>query len=519
MDIVTDIKKLSELSVKDLAQQLRLQAGLASEVQWQTLLNILDSTKDSEYGKKFGFDKIKTPDEFRKKIPVIQYNDIKPFVDRIYDGEANVLFSDPVEAFVYSSGTTGDAKLFPESRTGNTVKKIISSLRTNEIARMLEGKRSADWKVFAITNTANYETNKAGVPTGTASGLALTQVKTDSKRFAVPPIFSMLGNIATPAQNYCFAFFALAEKHVEQLVCNNVAHFIKVFDIINEKTETLLNDIEQGSISADLADDVQQKIMTVIKPNLERANELKAIFKKKGRFDISDFWPNFVCVGCWLSSSVGRIAKEYMSVFPEGTQFIHWGYGSSEAKFDVPVEVGKQNGIPVLFGTFYEFRDIITGDILLIDEIAENRLYELIITTYSGLYRYNIHDLVKMCKGDDGLPLIEFISKSKDKLILGDKTLYAGQLADMIEEYEQKTDSRIRLFQGKKQGNSIALFIEPIHNFDAAQFKAFMENAFADLGITLDSVTEYKQGYRNSLYEKVIDGKSVSSTKLPVFID
>ena len=46
-----------------------------------------------------------------------------------------------------------------------------------------------------------------------------------------------------------------------------------------------------------------------------------------------------------------------------------------------------------------------------------------------------------------------------------------------------------------------------------------MEKVLKETGIELVSVTEYEQGHRNSLYEKVVDGKSVSSTKLPVFIE
>lgn len=520
MKIITDIEKLAGLKPDQLAQILREQAAYPADTQQAVLMNIVGHSKNSAFGKKYGFAKIRSAAEYQKIVPIGEYEDFKPYIDRMFDGSKDELYSEPVAAFVLTSGTTGSSKkCFPESVTGNKVKKLISSMRSFEINRMLSGKRTDEWKVFTITNTSDYGTNKLGIPVGSASGLALAQTGKISARLAVPAELSKLGGLTSEAQNYCYALFALAEKHVEELVCNNIAHFVKIYEIINSQTKTLLNDIENGSISVEMSSENKKTLLEKIVPQPEWAAELREIFEKKGRLDIKDFWQDFVCVGCWLSSSVGRIAKEYKSLFPENTQFIHWGYGASEAKIDVPTEPGKPCGIPALFGAFYEFRDISTGEVFLLEKLAENKLYELIITTYSGLYRYNLHDLVKVYRSDDGLPQIEFISKSKDKIVVGGRTLYAGQLSDMIEKYESTSESNIRLFQGKKQNDGLALFVEPIGKFDLTAFKTYMEKVLKEAGIELVSVTEYEQGHRNSLYEKVVDGKSVSSTKLPVFIE
>ncbi len=519
MDIITNIDRLAQMSADKLTSILREQAREISQTQQQTLLNILDRSKDSEFGRKHGFSQITSYKEYRETVPVGEYADFKPYIDRMYDGEADVLFCEPVVSFVFTSGTTGDAKMFPESKSGNTVKSLISSMRSRELARMLKGRRTENCKIFTITNTSNFGKNKAGVPTGSASGLALAQAGRVSEKLAVPIEFSRLGKLSTDVQNYCFAFYALSEKRVEELVCNNLAHFVNVFDIINNMAEKLLYDIELGTLSVKMDEDDKRVLLQKIKPAPSRAEELRKIYTANGRLDVVDFWPNFCCVGCWLSSSVGRIAKEYKGLFPQDTIFIHWGYGASESKVDVPVDVDSPNGIPVLFGTFYEFRDVSSGEIFLADQIKENKLYELIITSYSGLYRYALHDLVKLYKGKDGLLRIEFISKSKDKITVDDKVLYAGELTNMVEKYEKQYSSAIRLFQGKKCGEGIALYVEPINVLDFDSFSEFMKKELASKGIEYVSVNEYPQGYRNSLYSKVIDGKSVSSTKIPVFID
>ncbi len=57
-----------------------------------------------------------------------------------------------------------------------------------------------------------------------------------------------------------------------------------------------------------------------------------------------------------------------------------------------------------------------------------------------------------------------------------------------------------------------------MNEFDAGVFESFMREKLKAAGIPLASVTLYDKGYRNTLFEKVVEGKSLSATKLPVFI-
>ncbi len=497
---------------------LREYASDPGKAQEKSLFDILEISRDCEIGKKYGFGDIKSIKEYQEKVPVSEYADLKPYIDRIYEGEEDILFPGMPVNFVFTSGTTGDAKTFPESELGDRLKKVINRMRSMEIERILSGKRTEGYHLFTITNTASYEKNKAGIPVGSASGLALMQSSYASKKMSVPQDFIKVGYLSAEDQNYCFAFYALRDKEVQELVCNNPAHFMKVLEIINSRTKELLEDIENGLISVEFKDEDREAIMSGITKNPERAQELRETYEKNGELKVEDFWPKFVCLGCWLSASVGRIAREYEDVFPKGTEFIHWGYGASESKFDVPVEPFSPSGIPVIFGTFLEFKDPLSGDIKTISDAETEVLYELIITTYSGLYRYNLHDLVKLHKGGDGLPRIEFVCKSKDKVIVNENRLYSGELTEIIERYEKEKSLMIRLFQGRATEEGLELFVEPIGKVDIKDLECFLRSELDKKGITLSALSEYPQGYRNSLYGKVVQGKSVSSTKLPVFI-
>ena len=514
----TQLEKILNSAVSEYSELLRKYAADPGTAQEKSLFDILSLAGESEIGKKYGFSDIRSIREYQEKIPILDYDDYKPYINRIYEGEENILFPGKPVNLVFTSGTTGDAKTFPESELGDRLKRSINRMRSLEIERILTGKRTGSYHLFTITNTASYEINKAGIPIGSASGLALMQSSYASKKLSVPRDFTKVGYLTAEDQNYCFAYFALRDKMVQELVCNNPAHFINILEVINSMTKELLKDIESGTISVEFKDEDRNAIMSGITPDPERARELREIYERNGELKVGDFWPEFVCLGCWLSASVGRIAKEYKDVFPKGTEFIHWGYGASESKFDVPVEPFSPAGIPVVFGTFLEFKDPVSGSIKTIADADNEVLYELIITTYSGLYRYNLHDLVKIHEGADGLPRIEFICKSKDKAVINGKTLYSGELSEIIEKYEKEKSLMIRLFQGKVTEDGLELFVEPIGELDISDLKDFLIGELDKKGITLSTLTEYPQGYRNSLYRKVVRGKSISSTKLPVFI-
>ena len=498
--------------------RLRELARDAAAAQERSLMDILSWAQDTEYGRAHGFADIGSVADYIARVPETDYEDYKPLIDRMYEGEESLLFPGSPVSFVFSSGTTGDAKTFPESACGDALKKAINRMRSFEIARMLEGRRGADYKIFALTNTSNYGTNAQGIPVGTASGLALAQAKYTSSIQSVPAAFTSVGYLTGDDQNYCFAFFALRDRRVQELACNNVAHFIRVLDLIQEQAPQLLDDIERGTLSVDFRGDDKEQVLAGVSPDPERADELRAIYAANGELRIEDFWPDFCCVGCWLSGSVGRITREYVSRFPEDTVFIHWGYGASESKFDVTLEPDVPYGVPVTFGSFLELKDVEDGGIALLSDAVPGRLYELVITTYSGLYRYNLHDLVRVHMGADSLPRMEFVCKSKDKVCVDGRTLYAGELQELVERYEAASSEQIRLFQGRVTADGLTLYVEPVAAFDKERFADMLRDALATKGIPLAEVVEYEQGYRNSLYSKVVEGKSVSSTKLPVFL-
>ena len=88
------------------------------QVQAALLKDLIQSTKHTEWGRKHNFNKIKTPADFAKNVPVQDYESLKPYVTRMMHGESDVLWSGKIKWFAKSSGTTSDkSKYIPVSKT------------------------------------------------------------------------------------------------------------------------------------------------------------------------------------------------------------------------------------------------------------------------------------------------------------------------------------------------------------------------------------------------------------------
>jgi hypothetical protein len=82
------------------------------EVQKEWLLNLIRAASATEWGRRFGYHKIRTSQQFAKTVPVQDYESLKPFIERMMHGERDVLWNGRIEYFSKSSGTTSTRSKF-----------------------------------------------------------------------------------------------------------------------------------------------------------------------------------------------------------------------------------------------------------------------------------------------------------------------------------------------------------------------------------------------------------------------
>ena len=106
------VDKIASWIMKKRIHQIELFMKYPFDVQEEWLRKLLQLAQDTEWGKKFGYSKISSPLQFSERIPLQNYESLKPFIDRIRRGEQNILWSEEIKWFAKSSGTTGDKSKF-----------------------------------------------------------------------------------------------------------------------------------------------------------------------------------------------------------------------------------------------------------------------------------------------------------------------------------------------------------------------------------------------------------------------
>ncbi|HPE42799.1 MAG TPA: GH3 auxin-responsive promoter family protein, partial [Bacteroidales bacterium] len=112
------ISTLTSWFIKKRMHQIDLFIKYPHEVQAEWFKRLIMTGKNSEYGKKYDFKSIKTPEEFAQRIPINSYEAIKPYIDRMRQGEQNLLWPEEIKWFAKSSGTTSSkSKYIPVSNS------------------------------------------------------------------------------------------------------------------------------------------------------------------------------------------------------------------------------------------------------------------------------------------------------------------------------------------------------------------------------------------------------------------
>lgn len=80
--------------------------------QREVLQHLVTSAQYTEFGKKYNFSNLFNLKSFKKTVPIHEYNDLKPYIERMMQGQENILWNEPINWFAKSSGTTSDKSKF-----------------------------------------------------------------------------------------------------------------------------------------------------------------------------------------------------------------------------------------------------------------------------------------------------------------------------------------------------------------------------------------------------------------------
>lgn len=291
-------------------------------------------------------------DEFRRQVPIVSYEDLKPYIERICAEETNVLFDGAPVAFERTGGSSGGRKLIPYSAAG--LKDFQDNL-VPWLSHTIRRHRLSGSAYFAISPVARQAERIAGLPVGLPDGAYLGEAAGSLllQRSAVP----------------------LAVAGIE--------------DIAEWRKATL--------------------------EHLKRANDLELISVWSPTFllelcegigDTRQYWPELKLISCWASGPAQRYLGEITRRFPQAC-IEPKGLLSTEAVVTVPDEYTRPR---LVQHGYCEFRQ--ENTCFAASELVRDNEYEVILTSASGLYRYASGDRVRCAEASPaGLPVLEFIGR------------------------------------------------------------------------------------------------------------
>jgi hypothetical protein len=153
-----------------IARETQNWASRPAEVQQNTFRELVQRARATAFGVDHGFQDIRTTDDFRKQVPIRDYENLKNYVERVLHGEINVLWPGKPAYFAKTSGTTSGTKYIPITK--DSIPNHINSARNALLSYVHETGRAAflDGGLIFLSGSPELD-EKAGIKTGRLSGI------------------------------------------------------------------------------------------------------------------------------------------------------------------------------------------------------------------------------------------------------------------------------------------------------------------------------------------------------------
>ncbi len=328
------------------------------DVQRQLLLEQLARHAESQFGRDHHFREIRTADEFRRRVPVGNYDRHEPYIDRVRQGDTRALFGagTRVLMFAMTSGTTSRPKTIPvtarslnDYREGWTIWGIRAFDDHPEILRW--GLRpilqfASDWRESFTT---------AGIPCGSITGLtASMQNPLVRSVYCMPFSGSRIKDIES---KYYVGLRCSIHRNLGTIIAANPSTILAMVRLGDRERETLIRDLHDGTLAAKwpIPPEVRRALRFGIGIRRKRAaRRLEEIVTRTGRLLPRDYWPNIEFLSNWM----GGTMKAYLRGFPEffGDKPVRdVGLIASEGRMTIPIENGTPAGILDIRHHYFEF--------------------------------------------------------------------------------------------------------------------------------------------------------------------
>ncbi len=402
----------------------------ASRIQTRKLFAYLEKNRDTVFGKQHGFERLRSLEAFQEEIPVRSYEDFRPYIERIADGEAGVLTREKVLLLEPTGGTVDGSKWIPYTRSLKREFQVAVHTWILDLYRNVPGLSSTRsyWSISPVSR--EKQVTKAGIPIGFENDADYLGVFSGLLQsvFPVPPQVKEISNLEN--FQHVTSFFLLAARDLGLISVWNPTFLILLLEYMERHPHRLARDLHDGSLRCPAGPEEAFR-QGRTHPMPDRAREIEAAFGRGGHTEFTHLWKMLKIVSCWTDGISGIHASRLAGMLP-GVVLQPKGLLATEGVISFPL-ARAEGAVPAYSSHFMEFLPEGGGSARLLHELDQGGVYTVLITTAGGLYRYNLGDKIRVSGRYRGLPVIRFHGRDQVSDLVGEK-LHERHVQSVIEK-------------------------------------------------------------------------------------
>lgn len=449
------------------------------------LRNILYRNQNTDIGKRYGFTQILTLTGFRSSVPESDYDIYEPMIKlQTNIGESGIITADPIKSYMFTLGKMANPKLIPctDIQLEPLKNLYLDACKGRKTFLMLESMPQKD----RFNDNTYVNTDHGSILSEIFADHNLTLFEKNSL-FTAPP------EVIFPTEltdlTYIRLLFALADRNTDQMIAPNTWEAWCTLRSLEKNWKNLCADIASGKpahFNQVVSDRFRKAIENHLTPDPERAAELTGIFEQG--FDtpaVPKIWKKMTRLiafggGCFtvytesLKKYLGDVAHEN-GCYMELTALI-----GTETKKHGLYALDPRNA----FVEFVPADAGSDGNAIFAPDVEVGKRYSLLISTYSGLYRYRINVIVKIEYKKNGIVFFSYDHDPSQTVRLNGAALTEKVIREAVKALQKETDMMIcdYAYMLNDRENGLVVLLETDHDdisgFDKAQIAAFVEAEF-----------------------------------------
>lgn len=403
----------------------------AAQINEENLRKLLADNRDTVFGKKYGFSRICSIRDYISRVPLAGYSDLKPYVERMLTGEKGVLTAYSLNSFCTTSGTEGERKYIPVSYESLGRYADYIEHYKNRIYNQAKGKR-------LFVNGFRIPASPGEKPGNLLSEIyyqyLFSQGFLSFEEYAGKEelLFSQTGRDVL----YAKLWIAFCLEDITILESIFLYDQLLFFQYMQEHWQEMLEHIRAEAIPGDVALPERVRAFLLSVPvTEERLGKIEEECRKGFDGIARRIFGSLV-----LSSGIGSTSsfaedsrlRQYLGEVP-----IHYfAYVASECHMGTALEAEDCRFVMLPESAFYEYlpweEDVenidAEAETVLPQDVEVGKSYEVVLTNFSGLYRYRLGDIVKVTGFCKESPIVEFLFRKNQMLNIAGEKMSSRQM-------------------------------------------------------------------------------------------